>query len=68
MDKSFMFYHFSNGFVDDNGNISLELCRYPDFKVWSYLKEIASGKITVPGFNSSLVRYIINPKTAKVLE
>ena len=41
--EGFMFYHFANGFVDDDGIINVAYCKYPDFKVWKYMQEIVTG-------------------------
>ncbi|EAZ94254.1 carotenoid oxygenase family protein [Crocosphaera chwakensis] len=59
-------WHYSNGYVDEQGNIIVEFVRYPDFSTNQNLKEIPTGKIKTPA-KGTLWEVEIDPKTAKVI-
>ncbi|GAB4230491.1 MAG: carotenoid oxygenase family protein [Stanieria sp.] len=59
-------WHFTNGFVDDNGLITIEFVRYSDFQTNQYLKEVATGK-TKTAAKGTLWEIKIDPKTKQVI-
>lgn len=59
-------WHFTNGFVDENGLITIEFVRYSDFQTNQYLKEVATGKTTTAA-KGTLWEIKINPQTKKVV-
>ena len=59
-------WHYTNGYIHDDGNIIIEFVRYEDFKTNQYLKEVASGN-TKTAAKGTLWQAIINPQTAKVV-
>ncbi|AMA09805.1 carotenoid oxygenase family protein [Picosynechococcus sp. PCC 73109] len=60
-------WHFTNGYVDDHGEIVLEMVRFPDFASNQQFIEIPQGKIHTYT-KGTLWRYRLAPKTAKVIE
>lgn len=58
-------WHFGKGFVNNDGDIVLEVVRYEDFATNQQLKEIAAGafKTPAPGY---LWRVCVDPQTALV--
>ncbi len=60
-------WHFGNGFIDRDGQIAMDLVRYPNFQTNRFLKEIPSGhpQTVAPG---TLWQLRINPQTAQVTE
>ena len=60
-------WHFTNGYVDKEGNIILEVARYPDFSTNQFLKEVATGQITTPA-QATLWELKLAPQTAKVID
>lgn len=60
-------WHFSNGYVDRNGLVTIEFVRFPDFQTNQNLKEVATGKINTPA-TGTLWQISLDPKTAKISE
>ena len=60
-------WHFTNGYVDNDGKIAVELVRYPDFSTNQYLKEVASGQ-TKTAAKGTLWGLKLNSQTAQVQE
>lgn len=60
-------WHFTNGFVNDHGEIELELVRFPDFASNQQFVEIPHGQIKTYT-KGTLWHYRIDPQTAKILE
>lgn len=60
-------WHFGNGYLDDQGDIVLDVVRYPDFTTNRQLQEIASGQIRTPAA-SELWQVRIDPQTAAIRE
>lgn len=58
-------WHFGKGFVNQDGDIVLEVVRYEDFATNRQLKEIASGEFKTPAVGQ-LWRVWVDPKTALV--
>ncbi|MFB8788412.1 MAG: carotenoid oxygenase family protein [Potamolinea sp.] len=58
-------WHFSNGYVDADGQIIVDFVRYPDFQTNQYLKEIATGT-TKTKAKGTLWRSRLNPQNGKV--
>jgi len=60
-------WHYSNGWLDDRGNLGVDLVRYPDFTTNQYLKQVATGQVSLqaPG---QLWRMVLDPKTAHLLD
>ena len=58
-------WHFGKGFVNQDGDIVLEVVRYEDFATNQQLKEVATGTLTTPAVGQ-LWRLIINPQQATV--
>ncbi|BAW97388.1 retinal pigment epithelial membrane protein [[Synechococcus] sp. NIES-970] len=59
-------WHFTNGFVNDQGEIVLEMVRFPDFASNQQFVEIPQGQIKTYT-KGTLWRYHLEPKTAKVI-
>ncbi|MCC0176564.1 carotenoid oxygenase family protein [Waterburya agarophytonicola K14] len=60
-------WHFSNGCVNEEGNIVTEFIRYENFDTNQYLKEVASGCTQTPA-KGTLWQLTIDPQTARVIE
>lgn len=60
-------WHFSNGYVDQDGLVVIDFVRYPDFQTNQYLKEVATGQTRTKA-KGTLWRSRLNPKTGKILE
>ncbi|MDA0267461.1 MAG: carotenoid oxygenase family protein [Cyanobacteria bacterium] len=58
-------WHFGRGYVDDYGDIVLEVVRYGDFDTNQHLKEVASGTIHTK-VQGQLWRVQLNPQTAAI--
>jgi carotenoid cleavage dioxygenase-like enzyme len=58
-------WHFSNGYVDENGSVIVDIARYEDFQTNQYLKEVATGE-THTAAQSTLSRVHLDPQTGKV--
>jgi all-trans-8'-apo-beta-carotenal 15,15'-oxygenase len=60
-------WHFSNGYVDADGSVVIDLVRYPDFQTNQYLKEVATGqtRTKAPG---TLWQVRLHPHTGKVIQ
>jgi carotenoid cleavage dioxygenase-like enzyme len=58
-------WHFANGYVDDSGEVIVDIARYEDFQTNKYLQEVANGE-THTVAQSSLSRVHLNPATGKV--
>lgn len=60
-------WHFTNGFVNNHGEIELELVRFPDFSSNQQFVEIPQGRIQTYA-KGTLWRYRLHPQTGKMLE
>lgn len=60
-------WHFTNGYVDDEGAVVTELVRYEDFKTNQYLQEVATGTTKTPA-PATLWQVKINPQTGGVTQ
>jgi carotenoid cleavage dioxygenase-like enzyme len=58
-------WHFGKGFVNNDGDVVLEVVRYDDFATNQQLKEIASGTFHTPS-PAQLWRIAVEPQTARV--
>ncbi|MGF1524224.1 MAG: carotenoid oxygenase family protein [Leptolyngbyaceae cyanobacterium] len=58
-------WHFGKGFVNNDGDVVLEVVRYPDFDTNQQLKEYASGEMTTPAVGQ-LWQICLDPQTARV--
>ncbi|PPS42664.1 carotenoid oxygenase family protein [Chroococcidiopsis sp. TS-821] len=58
-------WHFANGYVDDRGNIIVDVVRYEDFQTNQYLKEVATGE-THTVAKSALWKIRLDPRASKV--
>jgi all-trans-8'-apo-beta-carotenal 15,15'-oxygenase len=58
-------WHYTNGYVNDDGQIVVEFVRYEDFQTNQYLKEVATGSTQTPA-KGTLWQAIIEPQSAKV--
>jgi all-trans-8'-apo-beta-carotenal 15,15'-oxygenase len=58
-------WHFGKGFVNKDGDIVLEVVRYPDFATNQQLKEIATGQMKTPA-DGEFWRICVEPQTARV--
>ncbi|MFB2895685.1 carotenoid oxygenase family protein [Aerosakkonemataceae cyanobacterium BLCC-F50] len=58
-------WHFSNGYVDNNGEIAIDFFRYVDFQTNQRLKQFATGEIQISA-KSTLWQVRLDPETAKV--
>lgn len=59
-------WHFSNGFVDSENNLVIDIACYEDFQTNQYLKEVVTGE-THTAAKSRLTRVKLNPTTGKVI-
>ena len=60
-------WHFSNGYVEEDGTVVVDFARYPDFQTNQYLKEVATGK-TQTLATSTLWRMVLQPLTGQLLQ
>ncbi|MDB9517114.1 carotenoid oxygenase family protein [Roseofilum reptotaenium CS-1145] len=60
-------WHFSNGFMDEQGNLAIDFARYEDFQTNTFLKEVPSGKTHTKAL-SQLWRSHLNPKTGELID
>ncbi|MDC0832498.1 carotenoid oxygenase family protein [Geitlerinema sp. CS-897] len=60
-------WHFSNGYTDENGNVVVDVVKYPDFTTNQRLREISTGE-TQTAAEGELWRLVLDPKSAKILE
>jgi carotenoid cleavage dioxygenase-like enzyme len=60
-------WHYTNGYVEKDGSVVVELVRFEDFKTNQNLKEVATGKTETPA-QGNLYRVRIKPENAQVLE
>ncbi|AOX01214.1 hypothetical protein BJP34_18800 [Moorena producens PAL-8-15-08-1] len=60
-------WHFSNGYVDNDGLIVIDFVRYADFQTNQYLKEVATGE-TKTKAKGTLWQARINPDTGQVVQ
>jgi len=60
-------WHFSNGYVEEDGTVIVDFVRYHDFQTNQYLKEVATGK-TQTLAKSTLWRMVLQPQTGKLLQ
>jgi carotenoid cleavage dioxygenase-like enzyme len=58
-------WHFGKGFVNNDGDIVLEVVRYQDFATNQQLREIAAGTMETPAIGQ-FWRLFVDPKTAIV--
>ena len=58
-------WHFGKGFVNRDGDVVLDVVRYPNFDTNQQLKEYASGQITTPAVGQ-LWQICLDPQTARV--
>ena len=58
-------WHFSNGYVDAENNLIIDIARYEDFQTNQYLKEVGTGE-THTAAKSTLTQVKLNPTTGKV--
>jgi len=65
--ESWFQWHFSNGYVDNDGSVIIDFVRYPDFQTNQYLKEVATGT-THTRAKGTLWRSRLNPQTGKVTQ
>jgi len=71
--EPFFQWHFGNGAAaamdrdDDDGWLTLDFARYPDFGTNEHLREVASGRTTTPA-RATLWRMTLDPETARVEE
>lgn len=59
-------WHCSNGFVDDDGQLVLDVLHYDDFRTNQRLKEVATGRTTTDA-KGTLRRLWVNPQTGDLL-
>ena len=64
----FFYYHYANGFVDDTGNLIIDLIKYPpNLKMFSEFPiRILDGTMDTFDFESTLVRMTINLKDSTI--
>jgi all-trans-8'-apo-beta-carotenal 15,15'-oxygenase len=60
-------WHFTNGYVERDGAVVVELVRLRDFQTNQYLKEVATGKTQTPA-KGTLWQIRLNPQTGNVIE
>ncbi len=60
-------WHYTNGYVAEDGNLVVELVRYPDLNTNQYLREVATGQTTTKA-EGTLWEVRIEPQTGKILE
>jgi all-trans-8'-apo-beta-carotenal 15,15'-oxygenase len=58
-------WHYTNGYVNSDGEIVVEFVRYEDFQTNQYLKEVATGNTQTPA-KGTLWQAVIEPQRAKV--
>jgi carotenoid cleavage dioxygenase-like enzyme len=58
-------WHFSNGYVDANGDVVVDISAYADFQTNEYLRQVSTGK-THTAAKSTLTRVHLQPQTGKV--
>ncbi len=58
-------WHYTNGYVAEDGDLVVELVRYPDLQTNQYLKEVATGKTNTQA-NGTLWEIRLDPQTGKV--
>ena len=59
-------WHYTNGYVADDGNLVVELVRYPNLQTNQYLKEVATGKTTTAA-KATLWEVRLDPQAGKVI-
>lgn len=60
-------WHFSNGYMDTDGTIAIDLVRYPNFQTNQYLKEVSTGQ-TQTKVKGTLWQVRLNPQAGKVIQ
>ncbi len=60
-------WHFTNGYTEQDGLITIEFVRYRDFQTNQYLKEVATGKTSTPA-KGTLWEITIDTQKEKVIE
>jgi all-trans-8'-apo-beta-carotenal 15,15'-oxygenase len=60
-------WRFGNGYVDRDGTIVIDVCRYEDFQVDRFLKEIGQGIDPIP-VRVALWQMRIDPHAAEVID
>jgi all-trans-8'-apo-beta-carotenal 15,15'-oxygenase len=60
-------WHFSNGYIDDDGTVKVEVIRYADFQTNQYLKQAATGKTDILA-SGKLWQIRLDPQTGNVHE
>lgn len=60
-------WHYTNGYVEKDGSILMELVRFEDFATNQNLKEVGTGKTETPA-KGRLYQIRIKPENAQVLE
>ncbi|OKH40533.1 hypothetical protein NIES2119_02670 [[Phormidium ambiguum] IAM M-71] len=63
--ESWYQWHFSNGYVDNNGEIVIDFFRYKDFQTNQRLKHFPTGELPIPA-KSTLSQVRLDPESAKV--
>lgn len=58
-------WHFGKGFVNKDGDVVLDVVRYPDFDTNQQLKEYVAGEMTTPAIGQ-LWQICLDPQTARV--
>ncbi|MFB2938826.1 carotenoid oxygenase family protein [Aerosakkonemataceae cyanobacterium BLCC-F154] len=58
-------WHFSNGYVNNDGEIAIDFFRYQDFQTNQRLKQFPTGEIQIPA-KSTLWQVRLDPQTGKV--
>lgn len=58
-------WHFSNGYLDANGSLIVDIACYKDFQTNQYLKEVPTGATHTPA-QSTLTRVQLQSQTGKV--
>lgn len=58
-------WHFSNGYIDNDGAVIVDIASYEDFQTNQFLKEVPTGE-THTASKSKLARVSLNPQTGKV--
>ena len=58
-------WHFGKGFLNKDGDIVIELVRYPDFATNQQLKEFATGQMNTPAIGQ-LWQVCLDPQTAQI--
>ncbi len=59
-------WHYTNGYVGEDGNLVVELVRYSDLQTNQYLKEVATGRTTTEA-KGTLWEVRLDPQTGKVI-